>query len=233
MRIVHLTLDVAGGARDCAYPIPRQDVAAAYANLPLAGQSGFVLDIDVPPGLHKVTLRGLTDTGEMLTREFHPVLVVAEPLARRGTRALRHYAFALAAIARQVAAGSPSADTFRARATGPARAQGVAPRCCNREADARRDRAARRFRGAPGRPLRSVARAQSFWRGTRGVAERACKRHRIADHLDRDAGYRPDRRWFSRALATIRGQVHERWELCIADDASGDPACGTCVTRGR
>src|SRR5213078_3394766 len=36
--------------------------------------------------------------------------------------------------------------------------------------------------------------------------------------------YRPDRALLDRAIATVQAQVHVDWELCIADDASGDAA---------
>ncbi len=36
--------------------------------------------------------------------------------------------------------------------------------------------------------------------------------------------YAPDLRLLARAVASVRGQLYPRWELCIADDASPDPA---------
>ena len=36
--------------------------------------------------------------------------------------------------------------------------------------------------------------------------------------------FNTDPRWLARALASVRGQYYDNWELCIADDASTDPA---------
>ena len=35
--------------------------------------------------------------------------------------------------------------------------------------------------------------------------------------------FRPDLAWLRRAVESVRHQVYENWELCIADDATGDP----------
>src|SRR2546430_864800 len=34
--------------------------------------------------------------------------------------------------------------------------------------------------------------------------------------------YNPDLKLLEEAIASVRGQIYERWELCIADDASRD-----------
>lgn len=35
--------------------------------------------------------------------------------------------------------------------------------------------------------------------------------------------------WLAEAIASVKGQLYPRWELCIADDASTDPAIGTLL----
>ncbi len=224
-RIVHLALVVAGAARDCQYPIPRPDVALAYANMPMAEQSGFLLDIDLPPGLHKVTLSGLADSGETLMREFRPVLVVTEPVARRGARVIRRYAGALAAIARQgrrwVAERGhlprPRDWPRLARKAMQLGAQAAAPDTSGLPGGFAVPPVADRYDAWLDQNRFTEQRAA--WLKTRLAAVGALPAISIVMPV-----YRPERRWFDRALATICEQVHEQWELCLADDASGDPA---------
>src|SRR6266436_8329030 len=35
--------------------------------------------------------------------------------------------------------------------------------------------------------------------------------------------YNGDLKFLSKAIASVRGQIYENWELCVADDASTDP----------
>ncbi len=223
--IVHLALRVAGTDYDCLYPIPRPDVAVAYANIPLSLQSGFLLDIDLRPGRHDVTLSGLTDTGETLTRSFAAVRVVAEPIARRSLRALRRYAGTFGTIAREgqrwiaVRGHLPHPRDW--------------PRLARKVWHLGAVTAAPGSTGLPGGfevpaiadryevwlELNRFTERRAAWLRTRLAAAAALPSISIVMPI-----YRPDRRWLERALATIRAQVHDRWELCLADDASGDPA---------
>jgi GT2 family glycosyltransferase len=41
----------------------------------------------------------------------------------------------------------------------------------------------------------------------------------------------PDPVWLRDAIASVRGQIFENWELMIADDASADPAVAVCLAE--
>jgi glycosyltransferase involved in cell wall biosynthesis len=43
--------------------------------------------------------------------------------------------------------------------------------------------------------------------------------------------YNPDIQWIQQALASVREQLYENWELCIADDGSTDPQIGMLLRR--
>ncbi len=43
--------------------------------------------------------------------------------------------------------------------------------------------------------------------------------------------YNPDPRWLERAIETVQGQLYPDWELCIADDASPNPAVRELLKR--
>jgi O-antigen biosynthesis protein len=224
-RIVQLDLDIDGIAHECIYPVARPDVANAYASLPLAEQSGFELDVDLPPGEHRVTLRGRTDKGEILTREQSSIRVVAEPLGHRGARAIRRYAGAIAVIARH------GCRWVRERGSLPH------PRDWSRLA--RKAWHLGTATAAPGGlalpggfEVPRIADRYDVWLELNRFTERraAWLKTRLASAVSLPTisivmpVHRPDRRWFERALTTIRAQVHDHWELCLADDASGDPA---------
>ena len=65
---------------------------------------------------------------------------------------------------------------------------------------------------------------------TLGVAERAALRQRLGalPAMPRLSvlmpTFRPDLALFRAAVASVLGQLYPHWQLCIADDASGDPA---------
>ncbi len=225
MRVTHLTLRVADTDNDCNYPAARPDVAAAFADLPLAGQSGFVVDVDAAPGRHQVVLRGRTDEGETVQKEFGAILVIAEPLAARSARALRRYARALAVIAAE------GRRWVARRGHWPHPRDW--PRLARKALQLGAAAAAPRAFGLPGGfevpatddrygvwlELNRFTERRAAWLRTRLAAASALPTISIVMPV-----YRPDRRWLERALATIRAQVHGAWELCLADDASGDPA---------
>ncbi len=43
--------------------------------------------------------------------------------------------------------------------------------------------------------------------------------------------YNPEPALLEAAIASVRGQIYERWELCLADDASTDPHSRPCLER--
>ena len=226
--IAHLALRVGAADYDCHYPIPRPDVAGAYASIPLSLQSGFLVDVELRPGLHDVTLSGLTDTGETLTRNFAAVRVVAEPIAQRGVRGVRRYAVALLEIARRgrhwiAERGHLPHPRDWPRLAGKAWRLGavtVAPDATGLPGGFEVPAIADRY--DVWLELNRYTERRAAWLRTRLAAATALPTISIVMPV-----YRPDRRWFDRALSTIRAQALERWELCLADDASGDPALAT------
>jgi hypothetical protein len=43
--------------------------------------------------------------------------------------------------------------------------------------------------------------------------------------------YNPGLEWLERAIASVQAQIYSHWELCIADDASPDPAGREALAR--
>jgi hypothetical protein len=54
MLLDKVALRVQGQERDCRFRSARPDVARNFADTPLAAQSGFEVEVDLPPGRHTV-----------------------------------------------------------------------------------------------------------------------------------------------------------------------------------
>jgi GT2 family glycosyltransferase len=224
-QLVHLWVRVGGRMHGCAYPLLRRDVARVYANLPPAEQSGFEVELDLPSGRHVLDLVGELDSGDTVTlAPAARIEVLSNRMPARTLRALR----ARAAGLREAAA--------MGRAWVAARGHLPRPREWPRLA--RKAWALASARGSTPHALPGgfevppvVDRYQAWldlnrWNDRRAawLASRLAASGPLPTLSVVMPVYRPDRDWFDRAVDTLRAQVHSHWELCIADDASGDPA---------
>jgi hypothetical protein len=77
--------------RDCRSLSARPDVARAFGDTPLAAQSGFEVEVDLPPGRHTVDLIGTLPSGETLELAFpQRINVLTASSLARGFDRLRH-----------------------------------------------------------------------------------------------------------------------------------------------
>ena len=225
-RVARVALRIAGTVHDCIYGIARPDVARAFAEHPLAAACGFDVHVELPPGRHDVTVVGELESGETLTLDFPGRIgVLSNSRTARGARALRRRAQAIVDVAAM-------GRTWIAR-----RGHVPRPRDWPRLARKAWHLIGAATAGAPhalppGFKIPAVADRYDVWLDWNRWTERraAWLKARLAASRSLPAisivmpVYRPDRAWLDRAIETVRTQVHEAWELCIADDASGDPA---------
>jgi GT2 family glycosyltransferase/glycosyltransferase involved in cell wall biosynthesis len=223
-RIAHLAIEIDGRLHDCVHAMPREDVAAAFPARPTALASGFETLVTLAPGRYTATLHATLDGGHVVRFTLRESLAVrAEPLTVRVARALRHRGERAVYVIRRARewmsrhGGLPAPRHWPRLArkslallrSAPAVAKPALPGAftvpptvdrydawlaLNRWSDARRDALRRRLADTAALPTLSVVMPV----------------------------YRPPRVWLDRAVESLREQVHADWQLCIADDASGD-----------
>jgi len=224
-RVVRVAVTLRGETHECHYPFPRPDVARAFGGLPAAESSGFEVHVDVPPGRHALAVTGELESGELLPLAIGATVDVLSdsPLARAG-RALRARLAAAARVAAMARAWVARHGHFPRPRDWPRLAR-KSWRMLRAAAGARE--------GLPGGfAIPAVADRYDAWLELNRWTERraAWLAARIASAAALPTisivmpVYRPERKWLDRAIATVEAQVHARWELCIADDASGDAA---------
>jgi len=224
-RVVRVALRIGDALHECTYPLPRPDVARVFGQYARAAHSGFDAHVDLPPGRYGLTLIGELESGEMLTLELSGKIDVhAEPIALRTARALRQRTKALASIATMGRAWIERRGHFpRPRDW---------PRLARKAWHLLGARTAAQHALPAGFKVPAVADRYDAWLDWNRWTERraAWLKARLAAASSLPAVsivmpvYRPDRALLDRAIATVYAQVHVDWELCIADDASGDAA---------
>ena len=224
-RVVRVAVTLRGETHECRYPFPRPDVARAFANLPLAEQSGFEVHVDVTPGKHALAVTGELDSGEVLPLATDATIdVLSNTRVARAMRALRGRASAVAGVMAMARAWIARHGHFPRPRDWP-RLATKAWRLVLAAAASRQ--------GLPGGfALPPVADRYDVWldwnrwsdRRAAWLTARLAQASALPTISILMPVYRPDRKWLDRAIATVDAQVHARWELCIADDASGDPA---------
>ena len=224
-RVARVRLRLRDEIHECAYPIARPDVARAFAHHPFASDSGFDVHVDLPPGRHDVTVVAELESGATAALEFPgSIRVLSNGPVARATRKLKRLSGGAATVA---AMGRTWIDR-RGHFPGPrdwprlarkawhlVRAAGTAQRAL-----------------PVGFKVPPVADRYDAWLDWNRWTERraAWLKARLAAAVALPAisvvmpVYRPDRQWLDRAIETVLAQVHTDWELCIVDDASGDPA---------
>jgi O-antigen biosynthesis protein len=228
-RAVSLAIDIGGVLHDCAYPHARPDVGAAFPAFDTAAMSGFEAAIALPAGHHVLALHAILGDGtRAVLRAPAPLVVIDEPFGRRVRRRLARRTAPAVAVVRHARAWVAQrghlprpADwmrlarkAWRLLTAAPPAAAGDLPGG---------------FRVPEPRDPYEVwlecnrwTPQRAAWLRTRLDAAGALPTISLVMPV-----YKPDPAFFERAIETIRAQVHERWELCIADDASGDAALST------
>jgi GT2 family glycosyltransferase/glycosyltransferase involved in cell wall biosynthesis len=225
-RIARVRLRARGEMHDCRHGLPRPDVAGVFADLALAAESGFELRVDFPPGRHSVDLVAELDSGEVLEVAFaRRIVVLSDARWARSARGLRGRMTAVAGVARL------ARDWVSRRGHLPRPRDW--PRLATKAWRLVAARQSSAFRGLPGGfKVPAVADRYDAWMEQNRWSERRAAW--LATRLRAAPArptlsivmpvYRPDRKWLDHAIESVRTQVEPRWELCIADDASGDRA---------
>ena len=222
-----LDLQLNGVSFPTRFGLDRPDVGAAYPDAPGSAHSGFLVSAPLAPGRYLVTLEAqCKDLGSGDLRRT--ASSSSSGVGRRGS-ALRHgwsdgAGSSLTrrpncAAASPTAAASPPGARFRHRCVAPGRNSRVAAmpiRRCSRPEGFTPP--------APIDHLRRLARRQSLGAAAGGGPARfGCK---LPANLPRISVvtpvYRPDLRYFLETADSVRGQVYDNWEWCLADDASND-----------
>lgn len=231
-RIDRLVLRIGEHAHRAHHGILRPDVAEHHAAYATAPDAGYELELVLEPGIYGVRAEATLSTGVVHRVELPSCVVRAKPWPVRIAARWR----GIVARARGVESAARQWIADRGRLPRPSEIPELV-------------RAALRlFRSSPG-PLLPYAGAPGFepepvqdpygiwlsynaWNDARATD--------LAARLERTQTpsisvvmpvYRPDQRWLERAIESLREQVHQGWELCIADDASGDDALTTWLHR--
>jgi GT2 family glycosyltransferase/glycosyltransferase involved in cell wall biosynthesis len=223
-RLARVALRVRGELHECRAGVPRPDVARVFANAAQAEQCGFEAHIELPPGRHTAKLVGVLETGETLELEFpQRIAVLSDSRLAKGIRAIRHRAAAVRDIARM------GREWIARRGHLPQPRDW--PRLARKAWSLFAARGPGGFRDPPGGfKVPAVADRYDAWLDLNRWTERraAWLKARLVAAASLPTisivmpVYRPQRVWLDRAIDSVQAQVHGDWELCIADDASGD-----------
>lgn len=237
-RVVRLALQSGSVRTDTRYGFERPDVAQAFEDVAPDVRCGFDGVIRLPTGIRSVVLLAELASGVVLTHPIpRPFLVLPEwvgdfgrAVARRveGARELVRFATGLASDYRRRRGGVPplrrlpalvahAARLYRERfrvSAGSCLPPGVAP------------------------PRREDAYAAwlrvNAWHAD-AARELELRLERAGDVLPKIAVvmpvYDPPLELLDRAIESVRSQVYESWELCLADDASTNPAVRASLAR--
>jgi len=226
-RVAHLAISIDGVLHECAHSIPRHDVAANFPTLAHALESGFTATIEMRPGRRHVSLHATLEGGAVATFALdRPIVVRGEPLPIRAARAIRRRRERAASVLRHARAWTDRHGRWPRPRDWPRLAR-KAIALWRRAPLAEPDAPPAGFTLPP-----TVDRYDAWLALNRWNDER---RNALRRRLDAAAArlptltvvmpvYRPERVWLDRAIDSLRAQVHQRWQLVIADDASGDEA---------
>ena len=210
----------------CQYGLERPDVAAALSDLPGAARSGFEAAANIPPGNWPVRLTAILDDASESTHEWPADLVVqALPWRNRLTKLLR---FTLGLMP----FGMRLAKTWlvdQRRLPYPREW----PRLFRVAMDRYRGKQSIGALSPPdGFKLPEKLDPYQAWQGFNQFNQTA--REALSERLANASSslprlsivmpvYNPPLKWFMAAVNSVRDQVYDNWELCIADDASDLP----------
>lgn len=223
---------VLGAARiECQHGLVREDVAAALPGWPWAGRSGFVVSLAAPPMRGPVRLevmlesgaRVVWDTGRFIRIRPRPWM---QRLRGRAAKAGQFARFALGKAREKV------------------RQRGIVTVLKDLPQLARKARAAFAMRTHRQQTLAGytlpepIDRYEAWLAVNRWTESRAddLRRRIVAAGVSPKISvvmpvYNPPLVYLDEAIASVRGQVYDNWELCIADDCSTDPAVNTALEQ--
>jgi glycosyltransferase involved in cell wall biosynthesis len=225
LHIADLRIAVGPFRAACAFGSERGDVAAALPGVPGAQRSGFEATVDVRHGTWPISLVGVLENGSEVTLEWpQPLRARAQPLRRRLRRAL-------ASGAGLLRYGWRLARTWikeNRRLPWPHELPAMIRFALERYRHAGVDPARAPAGFKVPEPLDPYVVWQSFNEFTpaaRADLERRLAAATVLPHLSVVMPvYDAPLDLLASAVDSVRNQVYANWELCIADDASTNPA---------
>jgi GT2 family glycosyltransferase/glycosyltransferase involved in cell wall biosynthesis len=231
--VTALTLTLDGASYPARFALERLDVGRAFPDAPTAARSGFLVSVPLKPGKYRVSLEAeVTGIGRSRFVAGERLVVKRPPWSRR-------------IVARFPALGLPA---FLAAKTRTRLASGrgwpswtdlptlLRDATTDHRRHARTTQAVRHGAGftVPARmdPYDAWL-AVNVWTPRREAKLRARLEAARALPLISVVTpvFRPDLRYFAETAESVRGQVYENWEWCLADDASGDRELSALLER--
>jgi glycosyltransferase involved in cell wall biosynthesis len=226
-RVLDLRLLVGDIEMRCTHGLGRADVAESFPDAPNAAFAGFEATLPLAPGVYQVRLKAVLDNGDVSLHEARaPLRVCRRPLATRITDRAQRLRVLLGYVAvrggrwikhnRRIPAWNEWPELKRRLFAGYGGylAERGAPHALGGF-----------LIPAPRDPYQQWIDVNPVTDGTR---------RRLRERLQAAAArlpklsvvmpvYNPPIDLLCEAIESVRGQIFERWELCIADDASTDP----------
>lgn len=216
----------------CKFGLGREDVAQAFPNWPGSAKTGFEVATTLEPGYYEIKLEAHLENGSTVTTEQQYTLrVCPRPLKER---------LVLAFKCSRIASGIRFVHYISVRGKKWYAKHGRLPRIGELLALTRR--AMYEYRNAhqgkqnlslpAGFVLPEQMDPYQSWIIVNQTTEKT--RNKLRERLSQTIGilpkvsvvmpvYNPPKEFFELAVASVRNQIYENWELCIADDASSAP----------
>ncbi|MEH2025123.1 MAG: glycosyltransferase [Nostoc sp.] len=236
LKVTKLTLSCGKRVVDCTYGSSRKDVGQVYSESPNSINSGFIVNIDVPPGSWKITLNGYLESGEIVNFPASEVLVVYrfKFLHRWKLRFQESIKFAKS-IGKRI--------LERRQRLGRFPTLGELPLLARRAIDLYRqqknldpDLTAL----PPGFLIPQPLDVYDAWLEVNELNERSLSHLTYRLKAAKTSlpkisvvmpVFNPQIPFLESAIASVINQVYENWELCIADDRSTDPVVRLTLKR--
>jgi GT2 family glycosyltransferase/glycosyltransferase involved in cell wall biosynthesis len=211
--VSHLQLLVDGNPHDARFSRPRPDVALVYPDAIGAERSGFIAVLNLQPGVYRIDLRARV--GGLGTVETTVIAVMRVSATEVSQAGFLRFLAGKARLRLREGRGVPRWGEVLHLLRG-----------------ARDDHRTLKVASAP--EVLAAPQTDPYERwlslnewtptATRHLRDRLASRRSLPLISIVTPVFRPDPEHFAETIRSVKGQVHDVWEWCIADDASADAA---------